>query len=124
MTACSSPISHHIQQLRIWIRPTFRRLFNGFIFDAPKSELLYSLLARKLSYIIQKNADSLELLRGKSGRVFGLMCGVNMSIKVGFYPSRVPVKSLNTPQGLPTTYNVSSHFHTNSVESVLPKKRK
>ncbi|KAG7007716.1 argininosuccinate lyase [Physcia stellaris] len=36
----------------------------------------------------KKNADSLELLRGKSGRVFGLMCGVNMSIK-----------------GLPTTYN-------------------
>ena len=34
----------------------------------------------------QKNADSLELLRGKSGTVFGLMCGVNMSIKVRSTP--------------------------------------
>ena len=36
----------------------------------------------------KKNADSLELLRGKSGRVFGYMAGLMMSIK-----------------GLPSTYN-------------------
>lgn len=36
----------------------------------------------------KKNPDALELLRGKSGRVFGLMAGLNMSIK-----------------GLPSTYN-------------------
>lgn len=36
----------------------------------------------------KKNPDSLELLRGKSGRVFGTMCGLMMSVK-----------------GLPSTYN-------------------
>jgi len=36
----------------------------------------------------KKNPDSLELLRGKSGRVFGQMAGLHMTIK-----------------GLPTTYN-------------------
>jgi argininosuccinate lyase len=36
----------------------------------------------------KKNADSLELLRGKSGRVFGQMAGLMMSVK-----------------GLPSTYN-------------------
>jgi argininosuccinate lyase len=36
----------------------------------------------------KKNPDSLELLRGKSGRVFGQMCGLMMSVK-----------------GLPSTYN-------------------
>lgn len=36
----------------------------------------------------KKNPDSLELLRGKSGRIFGTMCGLMMSVK-----------------GLPSTYN-------------------
>lgn len=36
----------------------------------------------------KKNADSLELLRGKSGRVFGQMSGFMMTLK-----------------GLPSTYN-------------------
>jgi argininosuccinate lyase len=36
----------------------------------------------------KKNPDSLELLRGKSGRMFGLMAGLMMSVK-----------------GLPSTYN-------------------
>ena len=36
----------------------------------------------------KKNPDSLELLRGKSGRVFGQMAGLSMTIK-----------------GIPSTYN-------------------
>lgn len=43
----------------------------------------------------KKNPDSLELLRGKSGRVFGQMAGLSMTIK-----------------GIPSTYNkdVSAMF--------------
>jgi argininosuccinate lyase len=32
----------------------------------------------------KKNPDSLELLRGKSGRAFGQMAGLMMTIKVSF----------------------------------------
>ena len=65
--------------------------------------------------MIQKNADSLELLRGKSGRVFGLMCGVNMSIKVRFLPKSWNSQITKHTKGAPNNLQRKLPPHTNSV---------
>jgi argininosuccinate lyase len=57
----------------------------------------------------KKNPDSLELLRGKSGRVFGQMAGLSMTIK-----------------GIPSTYNkdVSATFPKLSLSVQNSRKHK
>lgn len=54
----------------------------------------------------KKNPDSLELLRGKSGRAFGQMAGLMMTIKVYKPPSRL-FYPFTDPcvKGIPSTYN-------------------
>lgn len=61
----------------------------------------------------KKNPDSLELLRGKSGRAFGQMAGLQMTIKG--IPStynkdlQESVEPVRTPQTYPS--NPSNHKH-------------
>ena len=67
-----------------------------------KVELTSFIRAHKLGLAkcAQKNSDSLELLRGKSGRVMGQMMGLMVTTKV--YPStHIPPKPLTISPGSP-----------------------
>ena len=53
-----------------------------------------------LAKSIQKNSDSLELLRGKSGRVMGQMMGLMVTTKV-CPPTPIPPTPLTASPGSP-----------------------
>jgi argininosuccinate lyase len=75
---CASSISSHLSR---WSEDLISLEF-GYVKLADAYTTGSSLMPQK------KNSDSLELLRGKSGRIFGAMAGLMMTIK-----------------GIPSTYN-------------------
>ena len=93
---------NHIQHSRIWILETIRCLQYWEFPDATEgtSHSIAHFDKLGLAKGAQKNSDSLELLRGKSGRVMGQMMGLMVTTKV--LPSTlIPPTPLKTSPGSP-----------------------